>query len=147
MFLPNEAWRLLMNQCWGSMRLIFAIYSRSCSLGNKSNVWTGTSWPPGLVMPTRRCILVLLPFWTFFSICEVHFIFSHPMLILPSSEQVQPSPSVHVSNLVGFIKSEVHEVHGTTQLWQCSEPCSPQIWTIPEGTAFLLLQSPFLIIF
>jgi len=36
----------------------------------------------------------------------------------------------------GFSYREVYEVHGTTELWQCSDPCGPKLWRVPSDYSF-----------
>jgi len=36
----------------------------------------------------------------------------------------------------GFREEEVYEIHGSTELWQCSQKCKPYIWKSPPEFTF-----------
>lgn len=35
-----------------------------------------------------------------------------------------------------FEAEELHACHGSIELWQCGEPCSPRVWRAPPGFRF-----------
>jgi len=36
----------------------------------------------------------------------------------------------------GFEEHELHEIHGNTEVWQCSIPCKSETWTVPKDHMF-----------
>jgi len=62
-----------------------------------------------------------------------------------------PGPFFHWTSNVdahamksGMKRTEVHEVHGNTEVWQCGKPCSPKIWLAPSDYKFTVNQETML---
>eukprot|EP00124_Ichthyophonus_hoferi_P000276 Ihof_evm2s10 gene=Ihof_evmTU2s10 len=36
----------------------------------------------------------------------------------------------------GFLESEIHEIHGNTETWQCANHCTGSTWSLPVGQRF-----------
>eukprot|EP01126_Amoeba_proteus_P054653 TRINITY_DN6734_c0_g1_i8.p1 TRINITY_DN6734_c0_g1~~TRINITY_DN6734_c0_g1_i8.p1 ORF type:complete len:296 (+),score=43.06 TRINITY_DN6734_c0_g1_i8:68-955(+) len=37
---------------------------------------------------------------------------------------------------VGFKRTEIYEIHGNTETWACSGPCSERLWLVPKNYRF-----------
>jgi len=40
--------------------------------------------------------------------------------------------------VAGFDKEEIHEIHGSTEIWQCSQVCKDEVWEAPKEFEFTI---------
>ena len=80
----------------------------------------------------------LFIFWNFVLSCNAYFILEHPGPFYVYTSNVDAH-----SLKAGFNRTEVFEIHGNTETWQCSVPCSELIWKAPENFLFNIDEMGF----
>lgn len=62
-----------------------------------------------------------------------------------------PGPFFHWTSNVdahsmksGMKRTEVHEIHGNTETWQCGKRCTPKLWTAPSDYKFTVNEETML---